>query len=251
MPSRSPLVEAWFRGLPARHKREPWPDIDLTELIALLHDARQALPGVPFDDEGMLAHLARLSGTVFPDRTTFAALHLADLALAGAALAGAPEALARFDRDLWKDVVLAGEAEGRSAEELAGFRRDLFDAESPSSLLTYSGRGSLHAWLRVALLRRRSAARRAPMARERVSPEDVRALDVAKPALESAVKDLGPEERAILEGRASGDPARRSVEEALLLRTRRHLFSKGLERDKGEEALRVVWRGLGELLRPR
>ncbi len=248
MSSRSPLVEAWFRGLPARLRQDPRPEVDLAELLALVHDVRQSLPGIALDDENVLTHLARWSGTVFPDRTTFSALHLPDLGLAAAAVAGNAEAIARFDRDLWKDLALAGDSEGRTSEEMASFRNDLLSSQSNASLLNYSGRGSLHAWLRVALLRRPRSRKRVPAQRELVLPEEVRALDLARSALEGSLKELSPEDRATLRDRPKGDPMRGKLEETLLLRTRRQLFSKGLEREKGEEALRVVWRGLGNLL---
>ncbi len=240
---------AWWNGLPIRLRGEAPNDADEEELEALLGDVRALLPNVKFDSARLVGHLAKFASTPRPDRATFAALHLRDVALAFAIMEGEATALAIFECDYEKDLAISAVARGESAADLAAWKTELVDPRQPHGLIAYSGRGSLHAWLRVAQMRRKKVSVAAVPMREMREPEDVRALDAAHAALERALQELTREDAAAFRDRDEKNRAHTSaIEQAVLLRTRRYLFAKGVERAKGEEALRHVWATRNDLL---
>jgi RNA polymerase sigma-70 factor, ECF subfamily len=124
--------------------------------------ARAAWPTVAFDDAALRAHLR----AVARERpAALAELAVAELYLAQACAAGEPRALAIFDRDYLAIVpqVLARHPARDQADEVRQRVRERLLIASPAApprIATYSGRGPLAGWVRVATLRVASNLRR-------------------------------------------------------------------------------------------
>src|SRR5262245_46217689 len=122
-------------------------------LRAMIDAARTAHPTVPFDEAHFLnAVAARVEDDL-------AAIHAADLHLALACARGEPAAIAAFDQahgsDL--DIAIAGSPGlGVSKPEFRQLvRTRLFVGapDRPARIASYSGRGTLRAWVRVTAAR--------------------------------------------------------------------------------------------------
>lgn len=157
--------------LSARWGELPPPLRERTDAAALA-SAWQAIeaawPGFAADPP---AFFARVAPRLAPD-CDIAAVAWADLALADACLRALPGALAAFEAAHGEALDAALQAVGIGADARAEARQRLRlrllvrETEAPPRLASYSGRGPLRAWLRVATVREalmlvRSARRRA------------------------------------------------------------------------------------------
>jgi RNA polymerase sigma-70 factor, ECF subfamily len=178
-----------------------------------------AWPGVSLPRETFLRHVAeRLPADADP-AAALDALHVADLFLACACLAGDAAALAIFERDVFAEVARAVARTGAAADALAEAvqvtRVQLLVSAPgrPAAIAGYGGRGPLRGWLRVTLVRELVRAA-TPPAREVAAPEldGVAELDDSpeiahlkrtysadfQAAFAAATAGLGKEERALL-----------------------------------------------------
>jgi RNA polymerase sigma-70 factor (ECF subfamily) len=143
------------------------------ELAAIVTRAKLAWPSVVVADDVFLAAIRERT-----DAETTADAHATDdLYLACGLVAGAPEAIAAFDRACGPAIDRALASSGASEAERADLaqvvRQRLLVAgadDSPPRIATYSARGALAAWVRVVATR--EAARLLPKARREVSAED-------------------------------------------------------------------------------
>jgi RNA polymerase sigma-70 factor (ECF subfamily) len=182
-----------------------------------LAQGRAAWPDVALDDD---AFAARVAAVTAEDPGALA--HAADLYLACACAAGAPAALAAFERAFVKDVprfVDRFRAGASFADEVAQLLREkllIASAGTAPRIAEYAGRGPLRAWVRVAatrlaldLLRERGAAPAQMNDLEDakvIDPGAGPALDLLKAryrdrfqaALESAIAALTPKQRTLL-----------------------------------------------------
>lgn len=129
--------------------------------------------------EAFVEHLAKVSP--FDSAAELDTLSAEGLFLAAACVAGAPGATARFEADVFPQLqrTLAKMDEGSTFadEVLQHMRVRLFASPDKSLLMTYSGRGSLAAWLKVVAVRdaQRMRKKNAP-ATERESDEGLSRL---------------------------------------------------------------------------
>ena len=152
----------------------PTPDPALAATIAR---AKLAWPGVVVPDDAFVAALAKRVGDRSVDAGGLDALATDDLYLACALVAGAPEAIAAFDRTcgpaIDRALATSGATEAERADLGQVVRQRLLVAaadDTPPRIATYSARGSLAAWVRVVATR--EAARLLPRARRELSAED-------------------------------------------------------------------------------
>jgi RNA polymerase sigma-70 factor (ECF subfamily) len=162
------FAEAFLRGLPEAG-RSGFDDQDALELILARASAaaRASWPGVDLDDARFAAGVAaRASGGM----GELATLHCEDLYLACALVAADPEALGVFERDLLRPVVRRLASPAENIDELTQiFMLRLVverGEDGTCRVERYSGRGSLAAWVRVAVLRRLHTLRAKSMRRE-------------------------------------------------------------------------------------
>jgi RNA polymerase sigma-70 factor (ECF subfamily) len=124
-------------------------------LAGALAAARRRWPEVGFDDARFVAHVARRAA----DADALEALHLEDLYLAGACVAGAPGAIEAFDRQLLGQVPTFVARYGLTAELLDELRQRLRikllvgEAGTAPRIEQYSGRGTLQSWVCAAAVR--------------------------------------------------------------------------------------------------
>jgi len=127
-------------------------------LLELVRAGREACPSTSAPgSEAFLAHLGRKLASAPDPAAALAGLHSADLFLALACAAGDSAAVAGLERHVAKlDGTLARVGLGPSEIEEAKQRlRDhlLVGGASGPAILSYSGRGPLRAWIRVAAVR--------------------------------------------------------------------------------------------------
>jgi RNA polymerase sigma-70 factor (ECF subfamily) len=172
-----------------------------------------AWPGVAIDAREMAVFLGERSTS-----SGLARLHAADLFLACACAKGVPAALAAFERTLMSQVpsfLSETRASPGGVDEVAQSLRErllVSTAGRPAQIGTYSGRGTLASWLRVAALRTASNLRRHDRAEaaaagtsDDASPADPELAFLKaryRPAFEAALADalsgLDTEERMLL-----------------------------------------------------
>jgi RNA polymerase sigma-70 factor (ECF subfamily) len=135
-------------------------------LEQVLSAGAHAHPGLDAPGEALRALLCRQLASGGPREE-----HAADLYLTCAAATGAPAALERLDQHLSAAVSAALSGTDRAPPVLAEVRqllRERLLVGDPPRVLDYTGRGPLHAWLRVAALRvahnrRRASSRQAAL----------------------------------------------------------------------------------------
>jgi len=156
------------------------------ELDVLYASARAAWPGVDVSlDRFTEFVLEKLAGDVSPS-----SLATSDLYLACACCDGDPHALATFDRELAPEIVRAVLASGVTPAErtelvqVVRTRLLVAPAHETPRIATFSGRGSLKAWLRVVATR--EAARLLASARREQPVGDDEAL------ADAVAPDAGP-----------------------------------------------------------
>lgn len=184
------------------------------KLDALYDEGRAAWPGLSLDRAAFYAHVT----ACFPEGPPSAPpLHAADLFLACACLSGDAEAWRELDKRHLASIgdfvaavdrspAFAAEVRQRISEKLIG--KD----GKPGKLTTYSGRGPLGGWLRVASVREaRDMKRAAP--REAAAEIDA-AADGPSPEIALLKRDL----REILEQAFEEGIARLSTDERNVLR---------------------------------
>ncbi|MBK8236556.1 MAG: hypothetical protein IPK74_13455 [Deltaproteobacteria bacterium] len=204
-----------------------WPPL-AAALAQLWADATAAVPSLATLD-GAAARLgAQLAQGLDDDAEpaqAFAAIHVADLALACACAAGDRDALVAFEHDFGRELDIAYARTGGHGLAADDFRQRvherLFVAPpgEPARIAGYGGRGSLRSWVRVAATRvlidqaRRAAPVDAPARDERLfdraaGPDDAE-LDYMRrsygPALGEAMREglaaLSPRQRNLLRQR--------------------------------------------------
>jgi RNA polymerase sigma-70 factor, ECF subfamily len=124
--------------------------------------AHAAWPAIALDDDTFRAALADAAGG---DPAVLAALAVADLYLAQACAHGQPRAIEAFDREYLARVpqLLARHPARAQADEVRQLTRERLLVASegaPPRIATYSGRGPLAGWVRIATLRVASNLRR-------------------------------------------------------------------------------------------
>jgi len=128
-------------------------------LLELLGDCRSAWPGVGLEPADFMRYLAERLAPAQDLRIALTATSVTDLYLACACALGDPQAVAALDSTYIKRIASASFGavpRVRDAEELAQrlrVRLLVGEAEQPPRLASYSGRGPLSAWLRVAAAR--------------------------------------------------------------------------------------------------
>jgi RNA polymerase sigma-70 factor (ECF subfamily) len=203
------LAAAIQRGLVAA--RRAWPDFSL-DSPALETFARARL-----DPRDPVAAAAQL--------------HWADLAIACVSLGGARAALEMLDRRYLHPLVTELRRTPRHAahvdEAAQHLRERLWVAQDgrPARLSEYAGRGPLAGWLRVALLREVSNARRSAAPRGTPLHPDVSVGAAVSPELQV----LRARDQAVLEGALRQAVAALTAEERTLLRLH---FIDGLGLDR-------------------
>ncbi|HEU0036293.1 MAG TPA: sigma factor-like helix-turn-helix DNA-binding protein [Kofleriaceae bacterium] len=130
--------------------------MDDTDLVARAYAER---PAAWVDAAAFLAHVAAVA--VDPDGAPIdhAALHAGDLYLACAAARGVPDALATLEREhlsRLREFAASVDSTPAFVDELAQQLRHrilVADGDRPPRIASYSGRGSLGGWIRVAAVR--------------------------------------------------------------------------------------------------
>lgn len=158
--------------------------------------------------EGRLAELAS-------DADERTKLHVEDVYLACACLAGVKDALAAFERTCVapaREHVARRFRDDSLADELAQIVRQRL-VVGERRLAQYTGRGPLGAWVRVAMVREGQSLKRSPQGRESpLSARDERVIEshpeaqlmkaherrLANEALRVALKELAKEDRVLL-----------------------------------------------------
>jgi RNA polymerase sigma-70 factor (ECF subfamily) len=131
----------------------PWSDAAIQRLADRLAEARALWPGLNIADAAVVpAIAARLPAT--PAIGDIDALCTSDLFLACACSRSDPAALAAFGVRYEGEIrtVCARFADSDADEIIQRVRQKLF-VDSPPAILSYSGRGSLAAWLRAIAVR--------------------------------------------------------------------------------------------------
>lgn len=158
---------------------------------------------------------ARL-GELAPDDGELAGLHVEDLYLAAACLAGVKDAIALFEKTCVAPARAHAArrfADDTLADELAQIVRQRLVVEE-RRLTQYTGRGPLGAWVRVAMVREGQSVKRGPLGRETAlsTARDERVIEshpeaklmnaherfLANEALRTALQGLPREERVLL-----------------------------------------------------
>lgn len=191
-------------------------------LLAAAVRAQQALPAFSLRPEAFVPYLRERLPAGRPREAALAALHVEDLLLSWACVAGDPQALALFDT---RHLAPAAAALRRidpspdfAAEVLQRVRDKVLLADParglPARLTGYSGRGTLSSWLRAAVLRTGLNLRRDQRyaAGAGAPDSDVRALgadpelvhikaqhrQLLKDSLAAALRGLSVRERTLL-----------------------------------------------------
>lgn len=150
---------------------------------ALLAQAHAAWPAVWLDDATFVAHVHGVAGP----EADLAALRAADLYLACACARGVPAALAMLEREhlgRMREFAASVDSSPEFVKELTQQLRARLlvpRADEPAKIATYSGRGSLGGWVRVAAVRlardlsraERRAAGAGPVREDEIDPAEV------------------------------------------------------------------------------
>jgi RNA polymerase sigma-70 factor (ECF subfamily) len=191
-----------------------------------LKTARTAWPDVRLAAEDFVRHLGERVAREREPAKALAEVCAADLFLACACAHAEARALAHFDACLTREVrtaLRASTTPPQVAEEVLGILRErllVAPAGERPRVATYSGRGSLSSWVRVAAVR--AALNLQAQQREGVAREDASSSSGERPlpaprgadpelsflkrhyradfkaALEAAITSLAPEQRALL-----------------------------------------------------
>lgn len=162
-------------------------------LAELLREARDAFPTVSVSDEAFLAHIAaRLpDGSVGDALET---LHVVDLYLACALVAGDARAVSEFERRFLgsSGSAVAG-VDAALRDEVSQVLRERLlvgqNGEAPR-VAAYTGRGPLGGWVRVAAARAAIDLRRRSQSERKVAIEDVPLRDPAADPEVAYIKKL-------------------------------------------------------------
>lgn len=134
------------------------PELVAAPLAAAVEAGRAAWPGVSLADETFVAHLAARLADAPAILSALGAVHAADLYLACACAAGDPSAIGLFDQHVLPVVGRAWAAGHRLADFADEVRQSLrirllVGIDGPPRIASYTGRGPLAAWVRVAATR--------------------------------------------------------------------------------------------------
>jgi RNA polymerase sigma-70 factor (ECF subfamily) len=130
-------------------------DLD-ARLQAILDEGRRAWPNVVVEPSLLRGHLTQLLRDAGDAPAVLDGLRLSDLYLAFACARGIPEAVSAFDRNFMSDVPAHIARIDRSPDfidEVLQRLRERVLVGDPPRIATYSGKGPLGGWLRVAAIR--------------------------------------------------------------------------------------------------
>jgi len=140
--------------------------VEPSDLARALATARQAWPAIALDENAFADALR----TRITDEAPLDKLHVAELYIAVALAAADPAALAAFEQHCGETIrraIVASGATPAETDDLVQVVRERLivppASGGPARILSYSGRGSLKAWVKVVATR--EAARMLPIAR--------------------------------------------------------------------------------------
>ena len=226
MESSTPLADAFLR------KWKGAAPADLAPLESLLREqveeARRRSPAPPLRPEDLVGHLAERAPPEGDPVAALGGLHLPDLVVAWAALAGSGSAQRELESALGQAAAAVARVDGNVAfvDEVVQQVRERLLIGSPGGgprLTEYSGRGPLSAWARVIALRLALNRKGAPGREVPLAPE---ALAIAAGAASNGPPSIASAEQARMLQRAlSGAVSELSAEDRMLLR---YHFADGL-----------------------
>jgi RNA polymerase sigma-70 factor (ECF subfamily) len=198
---------------------EPSAELDRA-LARAFAEGEGAWPCVAVDPHDFARYLAERVDPGEPAVTALAGLHASDLYLTCACAAGSAVAVDAFSKRLLSDLdrVLCGVGAAPIADDVRQIlleRLFVGSAESPPKLGTYSGRGPLSAWVRVAAVRIAVSLRRSEPSSAAPSPDEtldsllpsvdpdldalkLRYAEAFNAALKDAIAALPPRDRTLL-----------------------------------------------------
>jgi len=152
-----------------------------------LEAARRAWPEIRLPDDAFLPHLARRLADNATD-VTLRSVRASDVYLACACALGDPAAIAIFERTYFGEVdaaavrVRAGESLAAEAKQILRLTLFVSGGTRVAAAATFSGRGDLRGWLRIAATR--ELLRLAGRDRREVRVDDDALLDALAPAVD-------------------------------------------------------------------
>jgi RNA polymerase sigma-70 factor, ECF subfamily len=163
---RSPLAAALLSGMSSaavpdhaeQNSAADRPDLEAL-LEAAIAECRATWPAIHIDALAFCSYVGQRLPRDGDVKAALAAASLSDLYLAYGCVLGDPAAVSALDSELIRRIVLlpfGSVPKVRDAEELAQRLRVrvlVGDAEQPPRIASYTGRGPLNAWLRVAAAR--------------------------------------------------------------------------------------------------
>jgi RNA polymerase sigma-70 factor, ECF subfamily len=170
------------------------PSAELDHALArALAAGRSAWPGVAVDAGDFARWLAARVDPGEPAAAAIDGLNTADLYLTCACAAGSTIAVEAFTKRLLGDLarVLSGVGAAPIADDVRQIlleRLFVGSADSPPKIGTYSGRGPLSAWIRVAAVRAAQSLRRSEHPSSEPGPDD--ALDALVPSIDPELDAL-------------------------------------------------------------
>lgn len=170
----------------------PSPELDQALARAFAAGA-SAWPGVTVDERDFARYLAERIDPGEPPVTALEGLYTSDLYLSCAGAAGSAAAVEAFSKRLLADLarVLSGVGAAAIADDVRQIlleRLFVGNAESPPKISTYSGRGQLSAWVRVAAVRIAVSLRRTEHPSEAPGPDET--LDALLPSIDPELDAL-------------------------------------------------------------
>lgn len=170
------------------------PSPELDQALARAFAAGQsAWPGVAVDEGDFARYLAERIDEGEPAAAALDGLYASDLYLTCACAAGSTVAVEAFSKRLLSDLarVLSGVGAAAIADDVRQIlleRLFVGSAESPPKIGTYSGRGQLSAWVRVAAVRIAMSLRRSEHPSDASAPDDT--LDALLPSIDPELDAL-------------------------------------------------------------
>jgi RNA polymerase sigma-70 factor (ECF subfamily) len=170
------------------------PSIELAQALArAFAEGKSAWPGVVVDERDFARYLTDRLEEGEPGASALEGLFAADLYLTCACASGSAAAIEAFSRRLLADLprVLSSVGAAPIADDVRQIlleRLFVGNAESPPKIGTYSGRGQLAAWVRVAAVRIAMSLRRSEHPSSAPGPDDT--LDSLLPSVDPELDAL-------------------------------------------------------------
>jgi RNA polymerase sigma-70 factor (ECF subfamily) len=170
----------------------PSPELDQA-LARAFAAGKSAWPGVAVDEGDFARYLAERIDEGEPPVTALDGLYASDLYLACACAAGSGVAVEAFTKRLLSDLARVLSAVGAApiaddVRQILLERLFVGNADSPPKIGTYSGRGQLSAWVRVAAVRIAMSLHRTEHPGGASSPDDT--LDSLLPSIDPELDAL-------------------------------------------------------------